>query len=360
MALKNKKTASDMAVINKKYFGSEPVSFKCTNETMLDAFAYYNYMCDMSDAREYLVSYLLSNNRKDEARIINNIKECWIPTTAAWTARIISNGNMVSEYSLAFMNQKIDEAIKHKSEDDNSELDKKPNVQKYIKDKSNDIIANIEDILDSGYDLKFSYYTYFKSIEASGNVLKKIRDYYSPLLEEYRQIGVDKDITEGYYNLSKKDVTLRVNYLTKMISDIDALIVNKKQIRKTPTNVRSPKIKKINLIDFQYMKEDAANKIVSVDPNKLVDRKEAWLYNTKMNTLTVLYSDNGFSIKGTTIQNITEKSASKKIGASREKVLTRVLNDSRVALRKLMSDIKSAAQQGSGRTNENVLILRVF
>lgn len=352
-----KKTASDMAIINQKYFGDEPVKFECTNDKMMDAFTWYNYMCSSSDAREYLVSYLVNVDRKAEAKVINSIKECWVPTTAGWTARIINNGNYVSDYSISFMNQKIKEAIDHKTEDDVAPGEK-PNVQTYIKDKSNDMVATIEDMLDIGYDPSFSYYNFFKAHEVSPNVLRKVKEYYAPLLEEYRLIGKDKDLREGYKYLKPREVTARIAYLHKMISDIDSLIANKLQSRKK--RVVKAKVKKINLIDFKYLKEDNELKLISIDPNKILDSKELWLYNTKINTLTVLYSDVGFSIKGTTILNITEKSVTKKIGKSSEKMLTRVMSDSRVQLRKLMGEIKSVASVASGRTNENVIVMRAF
>jgi len=354
---KNKKNASDLAVINKKYFGSEPVSFDYSYDAMMGAYTFYNYMCDLSDAREYLVKYLLDNHRRDEAKSINSLKECWIPTTAAWIARVISNGNDVPDTSIDFMNRKIKEALSHKIEDEDNP---KPSVQSFISDKSNDVIANIEDIIDSGYDSSFSYYNYFKTHELSANILRKVKDYYLPLLNEYESISVDRDLKEGYRFLTKKDIAIRVDYLKKMFSDIDTIINNKKQMRKKPVRTKTVKSKKINLLDFQYMKEDVGNKLVSVDPSKLIDKREVWLYNTKYNALSVLYSDEGFSIKGTTIHNITDKSVSKKIGASKTKVLTRVMTDTKVQLRKLMGDIKSAAQEATGRTNENVLILRVF
>jgi len=341
-------------LLNEKYFGKEPIKLS-SSVKLLDAYNYYNNVCDVNDAKKYLITYLVNNNRKEEARLLNNLKMCWIPLVSGWIARIINNGNIVPEETISFMNKKLTEALSHRTED---EAETRQTIQSFIKDKSNDVIADIEDMIDNGYDMTFSYYNYFKAKEYSPNVLKKVQEYYKPLADEYREIPVDRQLKEAYSNLTKKEITNRLTYFDKMLSDIDTLISNKKKARKPPT--RKVKTKKVNLIDFKYQKEDLENKLVSLSPEKLLDKREAWLYNTKMNTLTVLYSDTGFTIKGTTIQNISEKSTTKKIGKSSKKVLTSVLENSKVQIRKLMETISTSAITASGRTNENVIILRVF
>lgn len=113
---------------------------------------------------------------------------------------------------------------------------------------------------------------------------------------------------------------------------------------------------------MKYQVELPEMNLKSVDPVKLLEAQELWVYNSKYSMLTVYRArnENGLDVKGTTIINFDEdRSVSKKIGRRAAEITNEVITSGKVPLRKLMDTIKSNPMKPNGRINENTLMLRV-
>ena len=76
---KSKITRSETYVINAKYIGDEPeydLSTPLTQKQYGDAFNWYNYMCTVSDAREYIQDYLSFLERKEDVASLKESSRC--------------------------------------------------------------------------------------------------------------------------------------------------------------------------------------------------------------------------------------------------------------------------------------------
>jgi heptaprenylglyceryl phosphate synthase len=127
-----------------------------------------------------------------------------------------------------------------------------------------------------------------------------------------------------------------------------------------------PRKKKVKSADqmtqrLKYMKGDAELKLTSIEPTKLIGACEAWIFNVKTRRVDHYFSNDvdGISIKGSTLQNINEKtSVAKKIRKPLEVSKNIVMGTSRSAT-KYFDAIKTKPVLSTGRLNAFSIILRV-
>lgn len=364
-----RKTKTENYLINLKYLGDEP-SFvgEVTSSQYGKALTWYNYMCTTSDAREYLETYLKNQARTAELKTFKKAKDTWVPTTAAWVARLINRGYALPEEARPFLEKSLKEALS-KSEDDAQELaeEKKEtvNIQKKINDKTSDIIAEIESIIDEHIfkdgDMKFSLYDWLKANDIPSVYCLRIAEFYRPWLVELcdAYIGKDADLKEGYSYLSKKQLKQRVDFFNRLVEDAERYGTNVKKAR-APRKKKPVSIEK-KLKNFKFQKEDTNFKIASVSPDKIVGCNELWTFNTKYKTLTVFRAQGpaGLDINRTSIIGYDESSSmTKRTGRKPEYFIDKVLNGGKIVLRKLMDEAKGEASL-TFRINENTILLKI-
>ena len=137
-------------------------------------------------------------------------------------------------------------------------------------------------------------------------------------------------------------------------------------IKRKPRKPRKAKAKAATkqVAKVTYMKSYAGDglSLTSIDPTHIVGASQVWLYNTKTRNLTELNAAEatGFTVKGTTVQGLDERtSVTKKLRKPNE-VLPSVLDGGKVALRKLMGPIRTKPGHLSGRLNTDTIILRTI
>ena len=161
--------------------------------------------------------------------------------------------------------------------------------------------------------------------------------------------GTDLQCTEAWSFLTQTKLKKIEEYLNLLIEVLEnnSKITRKK--RKIDPSVAVRKLK------FKSM----FKKIESVDPEKIIGATHFICYNTKYKKISYYYSNEGFGVKGTTLQNFDkEKSLTKNIG--RSKMDLKLLKESRIEwfLRQL-SSINSKTQEATGRINSDTLLLKV-
>ena len=83
-------TKSEAYLVNKKHLGDEPIIVGDVSVTQ--CLNWYNYMCNGSDARDYLKEYFKNTGKPELAKKLSKISDTDIPTTAAWLCRMMSRG----------------------------------------------------------------------------------------------------------------------------------------------------------------------------------------------------------------------------------------------------------------------------
>ena len=357
-------TKTETYLVNQKYLGDEP-TFKnsYTQSDYARALSWYHAQATLSEAREYIETYLKNTGRTADLKKFKSVPDNWVPTTAAWIARMINRGIKVFENSQEYLERKLIETLeKHASNNTQEVKVEKVNVisiQDRIRDKASDIIGDVEEMIDKNET--FSLYDWLKANEIPATYAPRIAAYYAPVLGELIEAseGLDPQLKEGYRHFSKKQLEQRIMFFNTLIEDAERYSDTTKKAR-VPRKPRTVSVEK-KLKNFKYQKEDNNYKIASINPEKIIGCQELWTFNTKYKTLTVFRAldRGGLQVKGTSIINYDEKnSVTKRTGRKPEVFVDKVLNGGKVVLRKLTDELKNDAPLAY-RINENTILLKV-
>lgn len=358
---KPKKTAvitrAQVKSIDHKYIGDEPIDVSIKGYA--SALNWYNYMFDVEQARVWLLEYTKREGYpKDVLTAIKNAPKYAIPTTVGWISRILMNGNDISESTQSYFKTRISEIAQSSKKDgivDDSGFQKETiSIQDRVKQKANSVITDIEGLLDE-QGLDFSIYSYAKSEELTPSIINHIKDYYIKVRDELN--ADDDQVSEAF---GKKLKSYR-NFWNEFINDCDRFINNTKAVK-----VRKPREKKVKsavdlVKNMKFQKEFPALKIVSINPAEIVGASSVWVYNSKYRKLTQYNSVGpaGLSVKGSSIVNFDNETSTTKTVRKPELVINELLKAGKVALRRVMDDIKTNETKPTGRINEDVVIIRV-
>lgn len=369
-AKKQKKTRSEVYIVNQKYLGDEPV-YKpgqiLSDSERIRAYTWYGSMAELSEAREWLGDFLKKDGRLEDARRLKTVPDNLFPLTAAWIARMSQRGVQFNTYTYDFLDDKIAEAfsgrqIEEKKED--KPAAEKPNIQERIKDRVNDLIGELEEVMDMhsrGELAEFDAYEYCQKLNIPAQHAVKMAGYYAGQFEELEMAieGSDPQVKEAYARYSKKWIKARLEFVEKMMTDLLRYGQNAKKLR-VPRKKKPMSVEK-KLKNFKYQKEFQEMKLASVSPESIVGAQELWAYNTKYKTLSVFRAIDrgGLEIKRSSIVNFDEKTTGTyRTGRQAEKIVQSVLSGGKIILRKATDGLKSATLQD--RINENTILLRVI
>ena len=112
---------------------------------------------------------------------------------------------------------------------------------------------------------------------------------------------------------------------------------------------------------LKYKTEDTENKLVSINPVKIIGAEKLWIYNVKTRKLGVYVTSDaaGLDVKGSSILNYKYSESISKTLRKPKDVLSRVLDGGKVVLRKVMNEINAKPQELNGRINKDTILLRV-
>lgn len=354
---------SEAYIVNKKYMGDEP-EFKgaITQSQFLSALNWYSYMCENSDAKEYITTYLKHNKRTEDLKLFNKVPDVWLNRTSAWIARMIMRGIIVSDLDMEkSFNDRFNEMIK-RIVIDKEETKKVVSIQERMKEKKSEFLGEVEGLIDDrDNDPNFSFYDWLKKKEVPTVYVSAIPERYVLWLQELIDALSSKDpqIKEAYSRIPKKKMEQDIKFFNMLIEDAEKYCNVTKKTR-APRKPRTISIEK-KLKYLKYQKEDATFKIASINPEKIIGAQELWAFNTKYKIVSVFRAldRGGLQVKGTSIINYDEKSSmSKSCGRKPEEVISKIQNGGKIILRKLMDELKSGKPLQQ-RMNENTILMRV-
>jgi hypothetical protein len=148
-------------------------------------------------------------------------------------------------------------------------------------------------------------------------------------------------------------------FFTLIVTDAEKLASNKSAARKPRKKKPVSFDKKVKNLKFK--KDDVDNKLVSIDPVKIVGAEKLWFYNVKTRKLGVYVAADaaGLDVKGSAIQNYKYNESICKTLRKPKDVLSKVLDGGKIVLRKVMSQINSKESELNGRINKDTILLRV-
>jgi hypothetical protein len=363
---KSRVTRSEAYLVNYKYMGDEPDQKGTLTEAQYTtSLNWYNAMMTGAEAREYLLEYLHHTDRKNMAKILNRVKDQWINNTAAAIGRMHVRGMEMPPEAMKFLESKITSMCSRELIEEPKDKGNVISIQERMREKTADIIGDIEQMIDSG--AKFSLYDWLKGKAIPASYSTAIIAYYGPwlneLIEAYETVLVDDNdddqLIDAYRYMTKKQIGERVKFMHNLIEDASRYgnVTKKMRAPRKPRAVSTEK----KLKYFKFQKESNDYKIASINPDKIFGAKELWTFNTKYKIITVFRAIDrgGLQINRSSITGYDEAtSISKGTGRKPEIVLDKFAKSSIIVLGKMITALKTdkALQV---RINENTILLKV-
>jgi hypothetical protein len=170
------------------------------------------------------------------------------------------------------------------------------------------------------------------------------------------------DLKEGYSKYTKSKLKdMKLHYMNLLV-DLNQYIDNQKkqkQQRKPRAKKHIPIEKKLK--NFKFLKENNEFRLASINPEKIFDADELWMFHTKYKIFTVLRCspDSKFEVSGLSIKNFDySKSKSYRLGRKAEDVVDSLNKAGKRALTKIVDNLKETELQT--RSSEYTILMKVI
>ena len=301
------------------HMGMEPIWQNQPAETnrisvLSKAFSWYNYFYGKKDAREMIVNYLESHDRKADVKLLRGVPDSAIRLTTGWLCRMSMMGLTLSDSEQTKLDSMLKEILTSKQEAV-VEVTTEPEVpritiQDRLREKVAECAGELDGLFDTFIDEGAKMSADFKPISlirvhnVAPQMISAISDIWKRRLSEFEAVveGKDPQLVEGYKHFSKIQMRNVLKFCETVINDCGAYV----QIKKVERKPRAKKAVSPEKLagKFKYLKDFAELKLTSLPATALVNKTEAWLYDTKKRKLVHLVADEyakEFTIKSNSI-----------------------------------------------------------
>ena len=358
--------------------GGEPVWKTQPTENRISAlshaFSWYNYFYGKKDARDMIVNYLETHDRKADVRTLKSVPDSAIRLTTGWLCRMNMVGLELSEHEQIQLDNLLTEILTSKQEaeveiEPAPDAPAKPNIQDRLREKVMECAAELEGVFDEfmtdGAKMSASIkpISTIRGMNVAPQMISVIADIWKKKQAEFEAVVNSKDpqIIEGYGNLSKIQLRNVLKFCETVINDCGAYVQIKKVERK-PRKVKAVPPEK-RAAKFKHMAEFAELKLRSLPPAQLVDKAEAWLYDTKKRKLIHVVADSytqAFTIKNNSVIGFSTAETLQKTVRKPAEVIKAVQAAGKPAARKIFKDLKATETAWNARGTENLIILKAW
>ena len=336
------------------------------------AFSWYNYFYGKKDAREMIVNYLETHGRKDDVRTLKRIPDSSIRLTTGWLCRMSQVGLELTEHEQIKLDNLLKEILESAQDAVAEEIavdDTVPRItiQDRLREKVSECAGELDGLFDefvvSGAKLNADYkpVSLMRSLNIAPQMVNDIKQIWTRKLEEFDAAvaGKDADLVQGYRFLSKVQLRNCVKFCELVISDCGAYVQIKKVERK-PRKIRAVPPEK-RAAKFKHVMEFAELKLKGLPAASLVDKAEAWLYDTKKRKLIHVVADShaqAFTIKSNSIIGYSTVESLQKTVRKPADILKALGASGKPAARKIYKDLTTTETAFNGRGTENLIILK--
>lgn len=340
---------------------------------LVTALNWYSRYFDRKVAKEQFAAYADYNGDKETARRLQRADDRSIHTSVGWLARLSMRGLQLTETERSRIGEEIQrllatQPVKEKTEE--KEAAPKVNVQEVMRERARDAAGELEGLLD-----EFTV-AGAKAADATPAVVgllseRNLLPQHIPYIAEiWRKKSAeftsaleasDKQLVEGYSQYSKHQLKALVKFSDAVLSGLDSYI-NVKRAAKTPRRRKAVSPEK-QAAKIKFLKAYPELGLTSIHPAKILGSTEVWAYDTVKRKLWYLVADSHvgtLGIKGSTILGFdTAKSGVKTLRKPAE-TLKKLIGAGKPASRKLFTDINAVHAQPNGRSNSNLVFLKVY
>ena len=359
-----------------KYVGLEPAWRNQPTEgrvsALSTAFGWYNYFYGKKEAKDFVVAYLDSHDKVKQARQIRTLPDSQMRLTTGWLCRMSMMGLQLSDHEQIQLDNLIAELVAIKQEmlaeaEVSDDEPARPNIQDRLREKVSECSAELEAMFDefmvagAKMSADFKPIMVIRGMNVAPQMISVISHHWKSRLEEFEQAieGKDSQLVEAYSFLTRIQLRNCVKFCEAVINDCGAYVQIKKVERK-PRKVKAVPPEK-RAAKFKIQAEFAELKLKSLPAASLVDRAEAWLYDTKKRKLIHLVADShtqAFTVKNNSIIGFSTVETQQKTLRKPADVVKAIQAAGKPAARKLFKDIKATETVWNGRGTENLIILK--
>jgi len=337
-----------------------------------NAFSWYNYFYGKKDAREMIVNYLELHGRKADVRLLRGIPDSAIRLTTGWLCRMSMVGLELTEHEQIKLDNMLKECVQSKQQEIvEVVVDETPRItiQDRLREKVSECAGELDGLFDefiaSGAKMSADYkpIVLMRSLNVAPQMISNLVDIWKRRQAEFEEVakGKDDQLVEGYKYLTKIQLRNVLKFCETVINDCGAYV----QIKKVE---RKPRAKKAvspekQASKFKFMTEFAELKLKSLPASQLIDKSEAWLYDTKKRKLIHVVADDyskTFTIKNNSIIGFSTVETQQKTLRKPAEQLKGITAVGKPAARKFYKDIRATEVVFNGRGTENLIILRVW
>jgi hypothetical protein len=337
------------------------------------AFSWYNYFYGKKDAREMLVAYLEHNGRKADVRALKGVPDSAVRLTTAWLCRMSMVGLELTDSEQVRLEGYIQEILNAREPEvvvvEAAPVVAKPNIQDRLREKVSECAGELDGMFDefvvNGAKMSADYkpITVIRGLNVAPQMISDIANIWKHKLAEFETVieGKDAQLVEGYGNFSKIQMRNLVKFCEAVINDCGAYVQIKKVERK-PRKVKSVPPEK-RAAKFKVLMEFAELKLKGLPAASLVDKAEAWLYDTKKRKLIHLVADShtqAFTVKSNSIIGFSTIETMQKTVRKPADVVKAVQAAGKPAARKIYKDLTTTETPFNGRGTENLVILKAW
>lgn len=337
------------------------------------AFSWYNYFYGKKDAREMIVAYLEAYDRKAEVRTLKRIPDSSIRLTTGWLCRMSMVGLELTDQEQIKLDNLLKEILDSKQDEVaevETAVDDAParlTIQDRLREKVSECAGELDGLFDefitTGAKLNADYkpVSLMRSLNIAPQMVSEIKDIWTRKLAEFDQVVVGKDdqLVQGYEYLTKIQLKNCVKFCELVVSDCGAYVQIKKVERK-PRKAKpvSPEKK---VAKFKIQAEFAELKLKSLPATALVDKSEAWLYDTKKRKLIHIVADEyikAFTVKNNSVIGFSTVETVQKTVRKPAEITKAIGTAGKPAARKIFKDLTTTETAWNARGTENLVILR--
>jgi hypothetical protein len=361
-----------------KYVGDEPLWRTQPTENRFTAlsraFNWYNYFYGKKEAKDFVAAYLETHNRARDAKKIRSLGDSQVRLTTGWLCRMSMMGLDLSEHEQIKLDNMIAELLslkdvpKQETGTDEPELPK-ATIQDRLREKVSECLGELDGLFDefvtSGAKLNADYkpVMLMRSMNIAPQMISQVKDTWTRKLTEFEEAvaGKDADLAKAYEFMTKTQLKNCVKFCELVIADCGSYVQIKKVERK-PRKVKpvSPEKKAAK---FKVCAEFAELKLKSLPAAQLVDKSEAWLYDTKKRKLIHVVADEYakvFTVKNNSVIGFSTTETVQKTLRKPAEQLKDIQTVGKPAARKAFKDIKATETAWNGRGSEALVVLRAW
>jgi len=361
-----------------KYVGDEPLWRKQPTEdrftALSRAFNWYNYFYGKKEAKDFVAAYLETHDRARDAKKIRSLSDSQVRLTTGWLCRMSMMGLDLSEHEQIKLDNMIAELLVIKDAPraevatDEPEVPK-TTIQDRLREKVSECLGELDGLFDefitSGAKLNADYkpVSLMRSMNIAPQMISLIKDVWAKKLTEFETAveGKDADLAKAYDYMTKTQLKNCVKFCELVLTDCGSYVQIKKVERK-PRKVKAvPPEKKA--AKFKICADFPELKLKSLPAAQLVDKTEAWLYDTKKRKLIHVVADEYakvFTVKNNSVIGFSTVETVQKTLRKPAEQLKAIQTAGKPAARKAFKDIKATETAWNGRGSENLVVLRAW